>query len=164
RVLVKNAIRRIRSNDLLIVEQKCRATDVEDLTGAGAEKNVLRLDAMMLRDLLGDAAIRIAVPVSVLEGLRHRLQHAVRRPIWILVVRELGEGVVFVHRLLRARSVGGCRGLRPERGSRLQREKSEGGRNAPNEASARNGVLHFHGSLRSRWTHRESGHATARGT
>src|SRR5678816_2977007 len=50
----------------------------------------------MLRDLIDDAAVGIAITIRVLERLRHRLHDRIRRSVRILVVGELGERVVLV--------------------------------------------------------------------
>ena len=117
RVRVEDVVRRIHADEQPSVLQERRAADVEDLAGARAEQNVLGLDAMMLRDLLGEATVRIPVAIGVLHGPRHCLHDGLGRPVRVLVVRELRVAVVVLFRAERRRLVHAAHAARPERGA-----------------------------------------------
>ncbi len=90
-------------SDPTIFRPSCRSAehaDVEDLARTGGDHDVLRRDVVMLRDGVDDVAVRVAVPVGILERLGHRLDDGVRRAVRVLVVRELGQRVVFIGRAL----------------------------------------------------------------
>src|SRR5262245_30049247 len=105
----------------------------------------------MLRDLLDDVAVGIAVAVRVLEGVVHRLHHRLGRPVRVLVARKLRERVVLLHRRAARRGLRAGHLIAPLRqqigGTNL--EISDGCRDHPDESAPGDSVLHTHRSLRS---------------
>ncbi len=95
-VLIDRAVRRLDTEHFLAAQQIRGADDVEDFTGAGAEQDVLGLDAVVLRDLGDQVAIRIPVAVRVLPGVVHRLHDRFRRPPAVLVAGEMRDRIVVV--------------------------------------------------------------------
>ena len=83
------------------------------------------------------------------ERLRHRFHHRLGRTVRILVVRQLGERIVFLEtraaRRLGARRAAALR----QKVRRADFERPDRGRDRSDKTAAGHSVLHIHRSLRS---------------
>ena len=86
------------ADDLLLVPQEGDPRDPQRLARPRVHDDVAGPHAVVLGDLLVDVAVGVAVPVRVLPGRVHRLEHLLGRAVGVLVGCELGEVVVGIGR------------------------------------------------------------------